>query len=305
MNRKQGLIIFLLMIVAIVVFIKFISIGNQEETAASEPMIEGTEVANRIEKKEKNEVPERETETVVLNEDEKTMVESKVKKKSLDKKTIAFFGDSLIEGYGNENKAFDYYLSQDLRKTNFLNNSKSGSTITENSGEGNIVMINQVKTLNGNPDIIIFDGGANDIMGYALGFLNNDLKKEIGKVDSSTDVVSNGDTVITDLEKIIKATKDKFPNAKICYFQPFLLDDDTIGHLTAETEKQAEIKQRRDEFYGQIEAVCQKWNIAYVDVSDKFKGTGTNYRQDDWIHIKEAGYQLLTPLLKEALLKLI
>lgn len=147
-------------------------------------------------------------------------------KKLLENKTIAFLGDSLVRGYGNNDNGFDYYLSLELKNTNFINNSKSGSTITSNSGEDNIIMINQAKTLTGNPDIIAFDGGANDIMGYALGFLNNDLKKDIGSVDSDTD------SVILDLQNVIVELKNIYPNTKLCYIQPFLLDDNTISNLT-------------------------------------------------------------------------
>ena len=88
----------------------------------------------------------------------------------LDGKTIAFIGDSLMAGYGNNDRAFEYYLKEALPNSNFINNSRSGSTITDNTGTDNIVMINQVKTLTGEPDVIVFDGGANDIIGYGLGF---------------------------------------------------------------------------------------------------------------------------------------
>ena len=144
----------------------------------------------------------------------------------LENKTIAFIGDSLVRGYGNDDKGFDYYLGLELPNTNFINNSKSGSTITSNSGEDNIVMINQAKTIEGNPDVIVFDGGANDIMGYSLGFLNNDLKKEIGTYGD------NSDSVINDLQNVIIEMKNKYPSAKLCYIQPFLLDEETVSNLT-------------------------------------------------------------------------
>lgn len=217
--------------------------------------------------------------------------------KSLEGKTIAFIGDSLIRGYGNNDQGFDYYLAQNLKNTTFINNSKSGSTITDNSGNDNIIMINQAKTLTGNPDIIVLDGGANDIMGYALGFLNNDLKKEIGTVDMTENIISTGDTVIADLEEVIIELKNKFPNAKICYVQPFLLDEDTISHLTSEENLKQEIIARRDSFYTEIQKLCTKWNMEYLDISNHFESTGTTYRQDDWIHINEEGYKLLTPYL--------
>ena len=45
-------------------------------------------------------------------------------KKLLENKTIAFLGDSLVRGYGNNDNGFDYYLSLELKNTNFINNSK-------------------------------------------------------------------------------------------------------------------------------------------------------------------------------------
>lgn len=165
---------------------------------------------------------------IIIDNTNKNEVSNQVmeNEKVLENKTIAFIGDSLVRGYGNDDKGFDYYLGLELPNTNFVNNSKSGSTITSNSGEDNIVMINQAKTIEGNPDVIVFDGGANDIMGYSLGFLNNDLKKEIG---SSGD---NSDSVINDLQNVIIEMKNAYPNAKLCYIQPFLLDEETVSNLT-------------------------------------------------------------------------
>lgn len=218
---------------------------------------------------------------------------------TLDGKTIAILGDSLMKGYGNDDRGFADYLSLELPNTIFNDVSKSGSTITDNSGTDNIVMINQAENLkqagDPKPDIILLDGGANDIMGYALGFLNNDLKKEIGTVDINSNTVSQEDSVVVDLEEVVIKLKNDFPNAKLCYLQPFLLDDETIDHLTNDETAKQEIKERRDSFYTEIPKICKKWNIEYLDVSNKFVGTGTTYRQEDWIHIKEEGYQLLVP----------
>ena len=218
---------------------------------------------------------------------------------TLDGKTIAILGDSLMKGYGNDDRGFADYLPLELPNTIFNDVSKSGSTITDNSGTDNIVMINQAENLkqagDPKPDIILLDGGANDIMGYALGFLNNDLKKEIGTVDINSNTVSQGDSVVVDLEEVVMKLKKDFTNAKLCYLQPFLLDDETIDHLTNDETAKQEIRSRRDNFYTEIPKICKKWNIEYLDVSNKFVGTGTTYRQEDWIHIKEEGYQLLVP----------
>lgn len=227
-------------------------------------------------------------ENYIEEKEEKEIVENDLKGKS-----IAFIGDSLIEGYGNDFKGFDYYLSQELPNTNFINNSKSGSTVTDNSGDDNIVMINQAQSLEGNPDIIVFDGGANDIIGYSLGFLNNDLKKNIGTVNMNDTSVTEEDSVIQDFEEVIEVLKTKFPNAKLCYLQPFLLDAETVRNLTNDIDAQNEIISRRDYMFSEIQKMCIKWKIDYLDVSNEFKDTGLTYRNDDWIHINEAGYKIL------------
>lgn len=220
---------------------------------------------------------------------------------SLDGKTIAFIGDSLMAGYGNNDRAFDYYLKEALPNSDFINNSRSGSTITDNTGTDNIIMINQVKTLTGEPDVIVFDGGANDIIGYGLGFLNENLKKEIGTVEQDINKMSDSNTVIGDLEEVIVELQKKYPNAKLYYLQIFLIDDPTIDKITVDESKKPDIKARRDELYSQIKVLCEKRGVGYINVADKFVETEKTYRQDDWIHLKEEGYQVLTKYLLEEL----
>lgn len=217
--------------------------------------------------------------------------------KNVDGLTIAFIGDSLMEGYGNDMHGFEYYFPKYLPNSKFINNSKSGSTISDNTGNYNIIMINQAKTLQGAPDIICLDGGANDIIDYGLGFLDNSLKKEIGIANMNISQMSDPNTVIGDFEEIIVELQTRFPKAKICYFQMFLIDDKTIDKITIDESKKPDMKQRRDLLYEQIKLICQKRNVYFIDVSDKMEGTELTYRQDDWIHLKAEGYQYLTPFL--------
>lgn len=84
--------------------------------------------------------------------------------KSIDGKTIVFLGDSLMAGYGNNDRGFEYYWKSALPNSTLINHARGGSTITDNTGDDDIVILNQVKSLNNvNPDVIIFDGGANDL----------------------------------------------------------------------------------------------------------------------------------------------
>lgn len=223
-------------------------------------------------------------------------------KHSIDGKTVVLIGDSLIRGYGNEDRGIDYYLSKELQSSTFINCSFSGSTITDNTGDDDIIIINQIKHLNGEtPDIILLDGGANDIFGYALGTLHYELEKEIGTVDTNTNTVSKRDSVIVDFEKIIIELNTMFPEAKICYIQPCLLDDDTIAHLTEDDMTQKEIATRRDAFYLELNKACTKWGVAFIDTGALFKGSDLKYRLEDWVHINEDGYLLITPSIVEKL----
>lgn len=224
---------------------------------------------------------------------------------SLDGKTIAFLGDSLVEGHGNDSKSFDYYFSEALPNSKLINNSRSGCTITDNTGNDDIILINQVKALKGNPDIIVFNGGANDIIGYGLGFNDNNLKKEIGVVDENPNSISDQNTVIGDLEEAIVELQKKYPNSKLCYLQLFLIDDPTIDTITLDESKKPEMRSRRDALYEQIQILCKKRNVSYIDVSDKFIGKGTLYRQTDGIHLNSRGYQLITPYILEKLEALV
>ena len=61
------------------------------------------------------------------------------------------------------------------------------------------------------------------------------------------------------------------------------------------------MKQRRDQLYSQIKVLCEKRCVKYISVTDKFVETEKKYRQDDWIHLKEEGYQVLTKYLLEKL----
>lgn len=218
---------------------------------------------------------------------------------NLDGKTIAFLGDSLIEGYGNDYKGFEYYIQSRLPNSKIINNSRSGSTVTDNSGTDNIIMLNQVKTLTGEPDIIIFNGGINDVIGYGLEFLNNDLKKDIGEV--KLDEATPKTTVMGDFEEVIIQLKEKYPNAQLCYLQLFLMDDETLEKITKSKDNIPDIKLRRDEFYNQIKILCKKNNVKYIEISDNSIETEKKYRQDDWIHLKEEAYETITPYILESL----
>ena len=113
---------------------------------------------------EQNEINNADIVETVSNTQENQEINQQ-KRVSLDGKTIGFLGDSLIKGYGNEKGGFMNYLSLELPNTMMNDASKSGSTITSNTGTDNIIMFNQIENLTGEskPEIVVLDGGANDM----------------------------------------------------------------------------------------------------------------------------------------------
>ena len=240
---------------------------------------------------------EEENMNIAKNVNEKGATKNVDYKEILNGKSIAMFGDSLIDGYGNENGGLDVYLAKKMPNAIYSNYSKSGSTVTSNTGEGDIIMANQARAIAGSPNIILFDGGVNDIIGYDMNFLSVDLKKPIGTINLENPNPSDELTVMADFEQIVQILKTRFPNAKLCYVGLCLLDDTSINMLAKQVEHKDEMKQRRNEFFVQIKLLCEKWNISYLDLTSKFVGTGIKYRQEDWLHINDEGYKLVAPYI--------
>ena len=217
---------------------------------------------------------------------------------------ITIIGDSIMKGYGNQDRGFEYYFSKKLYKSKISNYAQDAATISNNNGTNYTVIKDEINNIEGYPQVILLDGGANDIMGYNIGTYPYSNQKPIGTVNLETKEVSPGDTVISNFEETIKLLKEKYPLSKICYVQMFLIDDETIDHITVNESIKPELKQRRDDLWKEIKITCDKWNIDYIDVSSKFYNTGIKYRQADWIHINEDGYRFITPFVIKELDKL-
>ncbi len=68
---------------------------------------------------------------------------SNISDNELDGKTIAFLGDSLMSGQGNSDRSFEYYFQNLVPNSKLINNSKSGATIANNTGTGNMIILYQ------------------------------------------------------------------------------------------------------------------------------------------------------------------
>lgn len=161
----------------------------------------------------------------------------------LSQKTSIWFGDSIMAGDGNTRKvtnAFgqettasfpDYYrdiTNAELSKT--INCGVGGSTISANTPYLSIESyINHfasqeaIASIAKEIELVVLDGGGNDVIAYALGGIEETLKKEIGSSSNTT-----ADTVVNDFRKILTTIKEKFPNAKILYVHPISLNETAI-----------------------------------------------------------------------------
>ena len=228
---------------------------------------------------------------------------------------------------------FGDYLKEETGAT-ILKWAMGGSTISDNTPGEYRTIKEQAETLkNGqqaagidNIDLIVFDGGGNDIISYGSSGIDVSLRKEIGTIDKSNSSPSTEDTVAADFEEIINIFQNNYPNSKICYLQPLLLDDDVlldkfykgaIKQFSLEQLNQwfsknatsyeelrpdiynfyrkdvADLEIRRDDLFNMTKDATEKWNIGHLDVSHYFTNTRYQYRQEDMIHINDAGYQML------------
>lgn len=169
---------------------------------------------------------------------------SKSEKVDLSNKLSLWYGDSIMVGLHNTRKVTnsygvevpagipDYY--RDLAGSNVtktLNFAVAGTTISNNSPNDlhieKVISLTSLGEEANNVELVVLDGGGNDILAYEAGAYDSSLMKNIG---TATDTTS--DTVINDFRKIIKLIKEKFPNAKILYVHPLSLDQTAIEMQT-------------------------------------------------------------------------
>ena len=264
-------------------------------------------------------------------------------------KKILWFGDSLMRGYGNNNKGFPEYF-EELTGIECINSSFSGSTITDNTAEATgssdpITLKSQVESILSRPDIvnpsdvelIVLDGGGNDILLYNISGVNEKYKKEVGTADDTT-----SDTVINDFREVIDMLKQKFINAKIIFTEPLPFDetfvelivfnsfagDATLDELNKEYNQHCatieefrnlyfqirtdissicdSLTSRSEQLFSELEVVCGQLGVEYLDLSyiaDENRaedGSDTNtYLQADRMHITDEGYRAITPYIVE------
>lgn len=144
----------------------------------------------------------------------------------LSGKNFIWLGDSLIKGINeNRDNAFPEYFSR-LTNANCINAAVAGAKINEDVSNNIMKQIDNLIAQGINSeevDFIILNGGGNDIF--------NSDGKEIGTVDMSITDVTEGDTLMSDFEKVIKRIKELVPNVPIMYLNAYNTDLEAIKLL--------------------------------------------------------------------------
>lgn len=165
----------------------------------------------------------------------------------LEGKKILFIGDSICEGVGANGKPYPYWIQQNHLNTNVINLGVGGMTISKKDNTVTNCMPQRIQ--NGefdnedysNPDIILFEGGVNDMMrNVKLGEITNSYSA--GKNVRFCDA----------LEYMFKYFKDIFPSARMIFTSIHRLSSMDVNLQNAWWELTSE--------------VCSKWGIEYIDL---------------------------------------
>ena len=147
---------------------------------------------------------------------------------------VVLVGDSIMNGYGNDQKSFDYYLKNDGLANNVLNLSENGAMLFNSTyvDEKQLILENQIrmqlfgKAVNiRDGSLLIMNGGANDLV-YNLQY--DSYKLGVESVDDFLQVsyfndVMNSDNLVKRIYDSLSGVATTFPNVKIFYIKPRLI----------------------------------------------------------------------------------
>ena len=205
----------------------------------------------------------------------------------LAEKKILIAGDSVAYGYGWPG-GFKNLIEENFPGAETMNAAISGATLA------NSQILTQISAAINNegfmPDIAILDGGWNDLM----------LGTPIGTVDFNQFVLTWGESTILEMmETIFYQFRNLFPSIAVIYFILY-----KIQPFSGETTMPEYTEQR--DFVENVKLLCDKYGVTCVDFWDNscivpdIEANRVKYMAD-FLHINEAGYRAIWPLLREKL----
>lgn len=223
-------------------------------------------------------------------------------------------GDSIMNGYGNDDKSFDYYLKQDKLATNVYKLARNGSMLfsSEYVDKENLILDNQIRKqlfrkakFIEKDALIIMNGGINDIAfnlqydSYELGITS---EEELSSPTFFNDVMSS-DNLIRRIYDSLSGVSMTFPDAKIIYIKPRLIPLGT----TAEYYKDIELinndiilfNKAIDLWESKIGSSSYS-NVDIIDANDYVLESDLRYsvKEDDGLHWLSTAYEKIYEQIK-------
>lgn len=240
--------------------------------------------------------------------------------KAVDKNKydVILVGDSIMNGYGNDYKTFDYYLkdasfvSADSKSLNFSQNSSMLFT-SPYVDENQLILDTQIrkslfdKAANVKENAyIMINGGINDLThnlqyeSYTLGIESTDA---FNNVSYFQDVMAT-DNLISRIYNALSGVGMTFPKAKIVYIKPRLIPDGVSSEyykdVTLINEDITLFNQAIDIWYQRI-GKSKYPNITLIDANDYVLESDLRYStySNDGVHWKESAYKKIVEALQE------
>lgn len=260
----------------------------------------------------------------IVTEDEKfsltcNLVSNAIERTSAVKKVdfnskydVVVMGDSVMNGYGNDEKSFDEYLIADGLATNPLKLARNSSMLmySQYVDERQLIFDYQItKALFGeaayvaDDAIIIFNGGINDIVfnfkypAYELGF---ESVEDFNSPEFFENIMK-GENLMSRIYNSLSGLSMTFKNATIIYIKPRLLPesaDNKYYKEIAEINKDIELFNAGVDLWEQ--RIGKKYsNVHFINSADYV--TDEDMKEGDAIHWSSSGYENLYQAIKEIL----
>lgn len=246
-------------------------------------------------------------------------MQSLAAEQSLEGKTALFIGDSIAAGWRDDRNGGPYKNSSSvtdgrgwsrrLRLDYGLdaeNVSVAGASFKRIDNRARIV-----EQLHNNKskeyDYVIMEGGFNDAMGENKTPASPETATPVGKVSSSFSLDDfDTSTFAGALEELFYYAKSYFDGAKLGFIITYSTPLSKYGGYTANAAKMKE-------YWDTAKQICDKWDIAYLDLFSGKAADGKSYSNDilktsstsyfpggnDQIHLNSAGYDVISPYIAE------
>lgn len=207
-------------------------------------------------------------------------------------KTLVIFGDSIMNGNGNNEYGVGEYLSAQLG-FKLKKYTVGGARVGYVCGKSWIVeQVKQIIDDGVQPDYIVFDGFTNDC-NIKEGATTPDVPLgdfSVGYTPKALNDISRTDDFSTCFDAIVFALLNNFPQAKILFVRPHNMGrrDDRLQKLYGERAL----------------AICSKWGVPYVDLysesglntfipshRDMFTNDSYGWGRGDCTHPNARGYE--------------